>query len=160
VTAPADLDAPPTGSLDADARRDDPPLDALLEALERLEAAIVREAAALAANDTAPLLAAVDDKRRALASVEALIRLPSLAALLADVRGREAAAVAHSPAWPRILEKLEACRAANEAVGSALAAVRRSTETSLKWLGLAGDDGTYTHRGAGRGPASRDLAVC
>lgn len=136
------------------------PLDALLDALAHLEEAIAREAAALGADDTAPLLEAVDDKRRALAAVEALIRQPSLVALLAAGRDGETSVLAQSPTWPRILEKLAACRAANEAVGGALAAARRSTETSLKWLGLAADDDTYASTGKSQGPRPRDLAVC
>ena len=44
------------------------------------------------------------------------------------------------------------------AVGGALHAALRSTETSLKWLGLAADSPTY-----GDGPTAahrRDLAIC
>lgn len=139
---------------------DGAPLDALLAALERLEEAIAREAAALAATDSATLLDAVDDKRRALAAVETLIRQPSLAALLAGGDGRETSALTQSPTWPQVVAKLAACRTANDAVGGVLAAARRSTEASLKWLGVAADDDTYGHTGAGRGPAPRDLAVC
>ncbi|HEX6993043.1 MAG TPA: hypothetical protein VF339_02750 [Gammaproteobacteria bacterium] len=161
VTAAVDSHATQTVSPDA-ARpgdADGAALDALLDALGRLEDAIAREAAALAAADTAPLLDAVDDKRRALATVEALMRQPSLAVLLSG-GGREAASLAQSPTWPRILDKLAACRTANDAVGGVLAAARRSTEASLKWLGLAADEATYAHTGTGRGPAPRDLAVC
>src|SRR5690606_15402699 len=67
VTAAVDSHATQTVSPDA-ARpgdADGAALDALLDALGRLEDAIAREAAALAAADTAPLLDAVDDKRRA-----------------------------------------------------------------------------------------------
>ena len=155
MTAPADHDVTPTHEPRAHA---DGALDALLDALGHLEAAIAREAAALGETDTAPLLAAIDDKRRALATVEALIRRPELARLLDG--GYEKAPAAESATWTRILEKLAACRDANEAVGGAIAAARRSTEASLKWLGLAADDGTYGHAGASRNPASRDLAVC
>jgi len=153
VTPNADSHSTRAVSADAEGQ-----LGALLDALGGLEDAIAREAAALASTDSAPLLDAVDEKRRALAAVETLIRQPPLAALLRE--GRENPALTQSPTWPRILEKLEACRIANEAVGGVIAAARRSTETSLEWLGLAADDGTYPIAGAGRGPAPRDLAVC
>src|SRR5690606_2746936 len=83
-------------------------LDALIDALGHLEETIAREAVALAAADSAPLLEAVEDKRRALAAVETLIRQPSLGALLGAGPARAHDALAQSPAWPRLLETLEA----------------------------------------------------
>lgn len=136
------------------------PLSALLHTLEDLERAIAQEAAALAGGDADQLLEAVEAKRRALAAVETLLRSPELEPLLRDPA---AAASAHSSLstdveWPALLEKLELCRSSNEAVGGALQAALRSTETSLKWLGLAADSPTY-----GDGPTAthrRDLAIC
>lgn len=136
------------------------PLSALLHTLEGLERAIAEEAAVLTSGDADQLLEAVEAKRCALAAVETLLRSPELEPLLRDPAAAASAYSSRSTdaEWSALLEKLETCRSSNEAVGGALHAALRSTETSLKWLGLAADSPTY-----GDGPTAthrRDLAIC
>lgn len=152
--------AAPTGSVEnapSPEPRSAPPLSALLRALEDLERSLAQEGTALAGGDADRLLDAVETKRRALASLETLLRSPEFEPLLRDPFAPDSP-LSTDAAWPALLEKLEACRSSNEAIGGALHAALRSTETSLKWLGLAADSPTY-----GDGPSSttrRDLAIC
>lgn len=137
----------------------------LLVAVGDLEQSLQSETAALVAGDAGELLAAVEQKRRAVRAVERIVRESTGTGTGAKASGEPASPLQsrleRSPEWPRLLERLTRCQLANQAAGGAIAAARRGTAELLRALGQApaatiydGDGHTAVDRG------SRGIGVC
>lgn len=149
-------------------------LHPLLNGLEELERCLEAESAALIDGGAGRLLTAVDEKRRALRTVEAVMNEPRLRAMLTRTASEDyapSAAIAGassslneptaSPAWQNLMARLTRCRDLNQAAGGAIASSRRSTDQLLHLLGRAPEPGTYGVDGSAPSETGgRDLAVC
>ncbi len=128
----------------------------LLPLVAELEQALLAEAQALRQRDAGALLAAVEAKRRCSRTLDdrlAAAELPTklfVSTLPADM-----------PVWQEFLERLGRCRKMNQAAGSAIAALQRHTDASLRLLGLSPEPAAYGANGrAERSAPARKIVVC
>ncbi len=128
----------------------------LLPLVADLEQALEAEAQALRRRNADALLAAVEAKRRCIRTLDDRLATADLPARLLM------SALPHEmPWWHEFVERLGRCRKMNQAAGSAIAALQRHTDASLRLLGLSPEPAAYGANGrAERGATARKLVVC